>query len=229
MRIGRFFRLVTGLAVALAATGAALAVVGEATALRWCSASRTCLQWDTTPQAANYRVYRGVRSGLPNLLNGNADSCLEMSPSAPTTGSFLTVTPPPGGMFWFLVRANSPCGEGTAGSATSGVRIVNSTGSCTASCMNNVKDGLETDRDCGGPICAPCIVGKICVSRSDCESRDCLASHCQPPTCTDGQLNGTETDIDCGGDTCLTCANGRLCCAASDCGSSHCVGGTCQP
>ena len=157
-----------------------------------------------------YRVYRGVSADLPNLLSGVADSCLELTPSAPTTGALLTATPPPGQMFWFLVTANSPCGEGTAGNATAGARTVNSTGYCLASCMNGVRDGLETDRDCGGPICAACAIGKLCATRSDCQSRDCLASHCQPPVCTDGQRNQTETDVDCGGDVCLSCANGRL-------------------
>ena len=222
-------QILTGLCAVIAALGVSLAAPPEATGLRWCSSTKDCLQWDSTSLATGYRLYRGVPSGLPNLLSSASDSCLELTPSATSTGSLLAQSPSPGGSFWFLVTATSICGEGTAGSATGGTRIVNATGSCTASCMDNIKNGSETDRDCGGPICQPCIVGKICLARSDCQTRVCLASHCQPATCIDGIRNDVETDVDCGGGTCIGCVNGKLCCAGSDCQSGHCISGICQP
>ena len=222
--------LFAGSCAALGGAGGAHAAPPETVGLGWCPSTKDCLQWGSASQATEYRIYRGIPSGLPNLLTSAPDSCLEMALSGTSTGPLLTATPAPGELFWFLVTAANICGEGPAGNATSAPRIVNSTGSCTASCMNNIRDGFETDRDCGGPICQPCIVGKICFSRSDCQTRVCFANHCQPATCTDGQRNDVETDVDCGGDVCFArCANGKLCCVSDDCQSAHCIGEVCQP
>ena len=42
-------------------------------------------------------------------------------------------------------------------------------------CANGVKDGSETDVDCGGDAagCARCSLGEQCVEHSDCESGAC--------------------------------------------------------
>ena len=59
------------------------------------------------------------------------------------------------------------------------------TGECTAGycsvpwpCNNKMKDGQETDVDCGGPAARPCVNGKACVKDDDCWSRKCLGGRC---------------------------------------------------
>jgi hypothetical protein len=218
--------------VCLAALTAAPALGGlppEIVTLNWCAAAKDCLQWSGVTQASEYRLYRGTSAGLPGLLTTAPDSCLELASRTASTGSVLSQTPAPGGMLWFLVTGANVCGEGQAGAASGGPRLVNPTGMCTASCSNRVKDGAETDLDCGGPVCQTCAIGKICTSAADCQTRVCLAHHCQPSTCIDGLWNDTETDVDCGGDGCSACINGKLCCLPSDCQTGHCAAGTCQP
>jgi plastocyanin len=93
-------------------------------------------------------------------------------------------------------------------------------------CSDMVKNGTETDIDCGGS-CDPCFDGDMCALPSDCVSGVCMAGICQVPLCTDGVKNGIETDIDCGG-ACDTCADGASCEVAADCSSAVCMAGICQ-
>jgi hypothetical protein len=97
-------------------------------------------------------------------------------------------------------------------------------------CSDGIKNGTETDVDCGGGTCPPCAVGKMCAVGTDCQSGICSGGTCQPagPTCTDGIKDGAETDVDCGGGTCPPCAVGKMCVVATDCQSHVCSAGTCQ-
>lgn len=47
------------------------------------------------------------------------------------------------------------------------------------SCSNGVKDGSETDVDCGGLVCAACVNGRVCRVNGDCQSGDCQSGVCQ--------------------------------------------------
>jgi hypothetical protein len=97
-------------------------------------------------------------------------------------------------------------------------------------CTNGVRDGGETDVDCGGP-CAPCNVGRPCSVALDCWSRTCVNRVCQPPppTCDDGIKNQNESDIDCGGaNSCARCGDGLTCTVGSDCQSGLCANGLCM-
>jgi hypothetical protein len=74
-----------------------------------------------------------------------------------------------------------------------------------------VKNGKESDVDCGGPDCQTrCLPTKKCTNPSDCLSGVCHAGICQAATCTDGVKNGFETGIDCGLPSCVVknCAGG---------------------
>ena len=96
-----------------------------------------------------------------------------------------------------------------------------------ASCDDELANGEETDKDCGGP-CGPCAVGLACAEASDCVSLVCTAEVCQAPTCDDLVKNGNETDVDCGGD-CELCGEGKGCLVDSDCLlAGLCVGGKCS-
>ncbi len=45
-----------------------------------------------------------------------------------------------------------------------------------AGCTDGIKNGLETDVDCGGGACAPCAIGGTCSTADDCTSSACGSS-----------------------------------------------------
>jgi hypothetical protein len=96
-----------------------------------------------------------------------------------------------------------------------------------ATCTDTVKNGTETDIDCGGGACMTCQPGKGCAANGDCVSGVCTNGVCSMASCSDGVKNGTETDKDCGG-ACGPCATGGVCVVAKDCASGVCTGGVCQ-
>jgi hypothetical protein len=52
-------------------------------------------------------------------------------------------------------------------------------------CTDGIKNGGETDVDCGGPTCAPCADNAACVGNGDCQSADCQSAVCvAAPVCT---------------------------------------------
>ncbi len=100
---------------------------------------------------------------------------------------------------------------------------------CVApTCMDMVKNGGETDVDCGGAACGPtCGPGEGCSKNGDCKGDVCSGSLCLP-SCTDGELNNSEKALDCGGPKCASaCDDGAPCDVPSDCTSGHCTDGVC--
>jgi hypothetical protein len=96
-------------------------------------------------------------------------------------------------------------------------------------CSDNVKNGAETDKDCGGGTCPACASLLKCKIAGDCASGVCTGGVCQAPACNDNVKNGAETDKDCGGGVCAACADGLACVAgARDCQSLVCTGNVCQ-
>jgi hypothetical protein len=93
-------------------------------------------------------------------------------------------------------------------------------------CANGIKDGNETDIDCGGS-CRKCGTGKTCQGPADCASGYCKNQVCTVPTCSDNVKNGTESDVDCGG-SCPRCLNTQQCTGPNDCVTAYCVNNTCQ-
>lgn len=89
-------------------------------------------------------------------------------------------------------------------------------------CFNTIRDGQETDVDCGGPECPKCIDSKMCVADSDCAGKSCVNKICTTANCKDGITNGDESDVDCGGTVCAKCTIGKRCKAPTDCGSLTC-------
>jgi hypothetical protein len=108
----------------------------------------------------------------------------------------------------------------------SGVCVKNTCAS--PECSDGVKNGLETDIDCGGFQCPLCPPGLSCVGNPDCKSQVCEGGVCAAPTCTDGTQNGQETYADCGGPDCPQCPPGSPCNAGVDCLSGICLGSLCQ-
>ena len=95
-------------------------------------------------------------------------------------------------------------------------------------CDDGVKNGAETDTDCGGPLCAPCVPPSACKLDSDCTSAVCRNGHCALPTCSDGAENADESDIDCGGSCTRKCDDSKACLIDADCVSIVCKGKQCQ-
>ena len=114
-----------------------------------------------------------------------------------------------------------------------------STGVCThPTCSDSVKNGTESDVDCGGTCPAKCADGKTCTKDLDCTNGWCNGSKCATPACTDMFQNGTETGVDCGGNcaascstlydsNCRQCAVGVGCSVNLDCTSLNCAGNLC--
>lgn len=121
----------------------------------------------------------------------------------------------------FTRKCEAECGLGVE-TCTNGVY-----GECDCSCADGVKNGSETDTDCGGTSCGPCRHAAPCNEDRDCLSNVCSGGMCFDSFCEDGELDGDETDIDCGG-SCAGCAVGSVCAVAQDCANNLCsVGGQC--
>jgi hypothetical protein len=98
------------------------------TAQGW--ADKNTHQWPASAAATSYRLYRGLAADLPNLLSSQTDSCLTYSGSATSATAEADPSSEAGRLHWFLVTGVNGYGEGTAGQATSGTRIVNAGGGC---------------------------------------------------------------------------------------------------
>lgn len=118
-------------------------------------------------------------------------------------------------------------GGGGGGGGTGGAGGAGGGGADAGPCSNGVKDGDETDVDCGGSTCAPCGSGASCASATDCSSANCVQKVCLAPSCSDTVKNGAEADVDCGGYACPKCASGKACTYSGDCQTGICKGGVC--
>jgi hypothetical protein len=96
------------------------------------------------------------------------------------------------------------------------------------SATNQLKDGDETDIDCGGKVARACVDGRKCSVAQDCTSQVGAGGICAGPTATDGVKNGDETDVDCGGLKAPACMESKRCALPRDCISASCTGKVCQ-
>lgn len=93
-------------------------------------------------------------------------------------------------------------------------------------CGNGLRDGGETDLDCGGP-CGPCADGKACINNGDCRVADCTDGLCRAAHCSDGVKSLGESAVDCGG-PCGLCMDDMTCGNNDDCRSGDCTAGVCR-
>jgi cysteine-rich repeat protein len=118
------------------------------------------------------------------------------------------------GRCWLPGRActmDAQCDTGVCDTAT---------GTCAdAACNDGVRNGGETDIDCGGG-CAPCGDGMICGEGSHCQSQVCEGGTCAAPRCGDGVVNQPSEACDEGGPT-ATCT--------ADCMPRSCGDGVVDP
>ncbi len=99
----------------------------------------------------------------------------------------------------------------------------NANGNMPANLPDGVKNGDETDVDCGGSSANKCADGKSCAKGEDCASAVCKAGVCASPAPDDGMKNADETDVDCGGTKAPKCATGKGCATDGDCASDACT------
>ncbi len=115
-------------------------------------------------------------------------------------------------------------GQSSSGSPDGGV------GAPAMTSTDGVRDGAETDVDCGGGAAPTCADGKKCKAGSDCTDGVCnpKTSTCDAPSSTDGIKNGNESDVDCGSSgmgahtNAPACAATKACGVAADCSSLGC-------
>lgn len=95
-------------------------------------------------------------------------------------------------------------------------------------CLDMMKNGTETDVDCGGMSCLACTNGKACNEAEDCASKFCDVSGGMPGTCA-----ACASEADCAGATGTYC-NAGTCTpkkpGAAMCGAdAECESGFCPP
>jgi hypothetical protein len=174
-------------------------------------------------------------AGNASVVNDDTDPLVDGDPCTDDVCTAGVPSNPP-------AAAKTPCSSGTATMCDGAGHCVEclastdcTSGICTANvclsavCSDNVKNGNETDVDCGG-ACLPCADGKVCAAAADCQSGVCSGTTtktCQVPVCTDAAKNGTETDVDCGGGVCPKCAPLKKCSVNADCTGGQCSGSVC--
>ncbi|MBN2384713.1 hypothetical protein JXQ70_17700, partial [bacterium] len=103
----------------------------EITPIDW--TDKTTLSWpEETTSTLGYILYRGELANLADLLDTDTDFCTRWtgSSSSDTSATGLSETATGGDCYYYLVTGVNSNGEGSAGEATAGARIVNTTGAC---------------------------------------------------------------------------------------------------
>ena len=188
----------------------------------------------TSTHRPSLRTALAALAAVAWAMVGAASCARGATESDPLSGSTSTGTPGVGG-------SGGSGGSGGGSAATGGPMKTPCTkasqcpekicqgGVCAAAtCVNGKPDGTETDLDCGGPACGPCVLGKSCKIPSDCSTGICTDEQCEASDCTDMTKNGSESDVDCGGSACPGCGPGQVCATAADCGGSPCLSGKCK-
>ncbi len=106
-----------------------------------------------------------------------------------------------------------------------GGQVCDAVGNCVnGSCLDGLKDGGESDVDCGGG-CGACANGKSCKLASDCLSGVCSGGgSCAPCGGTAGCAFGQY----CNNGVCAAKkSKGAACGANGECATNHCVAGLC--
>ena len=123
--------------------------------------------------------------------------------------------------------------------------------SVCVSCWDGVRNGQETDIDCGGDVCAPCLPASgSCTDPLDSTTCPQLAQACEEDgdctaecygdnddndgvvdgvcvSATNGVKDGQEGGIDCGFRAVSLCAFNATCTTDDDCATGSCTDGTC--
>lgn len=93
-----------------------------------------------------------------------------------------------------VVRRAAACRAGAgaacrAGAVLLALVIMPALPAVTPCSTDGIMNGGETDVDCGGGVCPPCINKRFCHENSDCKSRTCLGSDCIGGWCKKGECS----------------------------------------
>lgn len=92
----------------------------------------------------------------------------------------------------------------------------------STTCNDNIKNGNESDVDCGGQ-CVPCDDSGSCRTGGDCLSAFCSAARiCESADCNDDIQNGEEKGPDCGGNCPTGCPIDSACVFSAECATGYC-------
>ncbi|MBQ9395329.1 MAG: hypothetical protein IJU23_07400 [Proteobacteria bacterium] len=102
-----------------------------------------------------------------------------------------------------VCKVNGDCGSGKCEAGKCVTAGCNDLGACDdtsltcdratmtcISCSDGTKNGDETDIDCGGSKCSPCVAGKVCKTNGDCETGLCK----DDGKCSDQKAVDAKTD-----------------------------------
>jgi hypothetical protein len=202
---------------------------------------------DTTIADALFEVGPPDDTGPPDTGGGFDGPLFE----AADAGCIDTTTCPPPAPCMLATCTAGACGETPQAQrtacASSGGKLCDGAGACVAcllssdctttaapncvsrqcvaaSCMDGMKNGTETDVDCGG-TCSKCALGSSCKVAGDCQSNVCGA----------GSKCGCSADAQCGSgkfcDPTGACkpliATGKACTRPGECTLGFCVDGFC--
>ncbi len=118
-----------------------------------------------------------------------------------------------------ICERNSDC---ESGSCEDGLCF----GDVPESCEDGLKNGSETDLDCGGEECTACGLGLVCEVNADCASGRCDAGVCvEGNLCGNGDLDFGET---CDGDCPVSCNDNDFCTVDTLTGSADECTAECQ-
>ena len=172
-------------------------------------------------------------SGGAVCLSGGCVACIQAS-DCPATGTTCKTRNCTAGNACVPQNASdgTVCSDNGGTTCMGGVCVVGNT------CDDGVKDGDETDVDCGGS-CPACTHAKDkCSNNNDCSLADGLT--CLPYTAGDfcvllacsstGEANATDADgtKSCGGADCGPCPATKMCNINSDCSPGPCTLNICQ-
>ena len=145
--------------------------------------------------------------------------CTRTDAAACTDGVQAPTPPPPGGWTESDIDCGGDCSAAgylcAAGSSCTAdldcdARICDSTSNTCVTCQDTIRNGNESDVDCGGTNCGLCPAGSQCGSGADCATGQCSSSGiCS--SCTNGRMDGEERGIDCGGLCSPRCDVGERC------------------
>ena len=160
--------------------------------------------------------------------------------TATTAGSTTTqATTGPGDTSTPATTGTSGSGSGDASSSSGSTSSTGGSSSGSSSgddsstglfhCLDDLQSGDETDVNCGGGACDPCVDGLKCEVATDCMSQACnVVGFCVPAHCTNGEHDpGLEAHVDCGGECGATCGLGFVCVEDTDCLAGSCLKNRC--
>lgn len=94
-------------------------------------------------------------------------------------------------------------------------------GQCVAAtCDDDVKNGSETDEDCGGSCSVRCVGGQACGTNSDCADTACVSQICSG-VCSPGNRICSNNGV-------ATCGSTGVYSSPAQCTDQTCISGTCQ-